>query len=263
MTVPTRLVAALSSLLLLASLVGAPATLAVGSTPVVGPPTAIRGASAMWGQTSTFYAGYSAHLRSGSFSRVTGTWVVPRATCDGTTSVMFAWVGMDDGGKKYLEQAGTGDYCLAGSRTPQYYAWYEMFPKPSVPATLVVRPGDTIRTTVSASGSRFTFRIENLTTHKTFVKAASQTRALRVAAYWIVESPWAGSAASSIYPLTRFARFTLLKASARADGRTGSIGSRLWDARVLWTMAKGRTNKASAGGLTHNGSSFRVTWHHR
>jgi hypothetical protein len=261
MTRPTRIVAALSSLVLLASLVGASTTLAVGGEVAAGPPAIVIAGPSMGIQASTYYAGYSVYLRKGGFSRVTGPWVVPKATCDGTTSLMFAWVGLDDAGARYLEQAGSGAYCQAGSHTPLYYAWYEMFPRPSVPTSLVVRPGDTIRTTVSAAGSKFTFRIENLTTRKTFGTAVRQAHAPRLAAYWIVESPWSSGSSAKLFPLTRFAPFTLIRASATANGRTGGIDSPLWDLRERWTMAAARAVKASTGGLTGAGSSFMVTWH--
>ena len=259
---PTRLVAVLSSLFLLGSVLGAPATLAV-ATAVAASPLPVVGGPAVATSTSTYYSGYSVYLWRGSFSRVTGTWVVPKATCNGTTSVMFSWVGIDDNGAKYLEQAGTADQCLAGSLTPSYYAWYEMFPKTSVPSGPALRAGDRVRTTVTVSGSTFTFKIENLTRNLTFTKAVSQAHSARLAAYWIVESPWAGSSPASIYPLTQFSPFSLVSASATANGHSGSISSSLWNLRQHWTMASGRTLKATAGGLTYTGSAFAVTWHHR
>lgn len=262
MTKPTRLTAALTSLLLLGSLLGTPAALATGSvTALAGPPVSTVGGPAIGSKTTTYYDGYSAYLFHGSFSRVTGTWVVSKATCSGVTSVMFAWVGMDDNGAKYLEQAGTGDYCIGSSLTPHYYAWYEMFPKPSVASSLVVRAGDTIRTTVSVVANTFTFKIENLTTHLTFTKAVTQLHSARLAAYWIVESPWNGPSSAHLYPLTKFAPFTIGSAYATAAGHTRAINASAWNLRLHWTMASGRTIKATSGGLK-TGTWFSVAWHH-
>lgn len=268
MTRIQRLAASLASLAMLGSLLGAPGVSAANQGLVggqaVAPPAAIVGAPPIGTTSLSYYAGYSSYLFGGGFSRITGTWVVPKATCDGAVStVMFAWVGLDDNGSKYLEQAGTGDYCIKGSTTAYYYSWYEMFPKPSIASSLVVRAGDTVRTTVSVTGSTFAFAIENLTTHKTFRKSISQTHAARLAAYWIVESPWNGTSAAHLWPLTKFAPITIKSASATAAGHTRAINSSGWNMTLRWTMKYGRTIKASTSGLNYAANAFTVTWHHR
>lgn len=258
---PTRLILTLAaSLALLVASV--PAALAAGPATAGLPGSIVGGPTST--QSSTYFSGYSAYMFGGSFSKVSATWKVPKVTCDGTDEAMFIWVGLDDNGHKYLEQAGTAAWCPAGSLSPSYYPWYEMFPKPSTPiSSLSIKPGDSIRTTVWASSSTFTFKIEDLTTGKSFSIKKAQAGAKRLAAYWIVEAPWKGSSSKSLYNLPKFTPTTIDNGVATANGHGHPIGSSAWNMIGRWTMkTTGGTVKASTSGLT-GADRFTVSWHHR
>ena len=60
-------------------------------------------------------------------------------TCSGTAYSSF-WVGLDGDTSNTVEQTGTDADC--SGTTPQYYAWYEMYPKFPVNFSNPVKPGD-------------------------------------------------------------------------------------------------------------------------
>ena len=105
--------------------------------------------------SSLDWAGYG--VSAGTFTKVAGSWVQPKATCPAKPSEGAAfWVGIDGLAKtdKTVEQIGTDSDCVKGSG-PSYYAWYEMYPKTAVflPQTKYpVMSGETIAAEVSASG---------------------------------------------------------------------------------------------------------------
>ena len=87
--------------------------------------------------------------QSGAVTDVKGSWTVPTATgsYSGDTGYSCIWVGIDGWTNKKdkqtgtVEQVGTEQDWVNGQ--PVYYAWYEMYPQPSV--TLIgdiISPGD-------------------------------------------------------------------------------------------------------------------------
>ena len=74
---------------------------------------------------STNWSGY-ADTGSG-FSKVTGSWTEPSASCGGfTTSLAAFWVGIDGYNSASVEQDGTLIECYFG--TAYQYTWWEMYP---------------------------------------------------------------------------------------------------------------------------------------
>src|SRR5947209_13321704 len=95
---------------------------------------------------STNWAGYAVTTGAGGVSQVAGGWVVPpvASTVSGYSS---AWVGIDGYNSSSVEQLGTDSDYVNG--VAHYYAWYEMYPNPSVNLSLTIRPGDAISASVS------------------------------------------------------------------------------------------------------------------
>src|SRR4051794_9720021 len=92
----------------------------------------------------------SSSSTSTTFTRVSGTWVQPSATCTVSTPTYSAfWVGL--GGyaadSQALEQVGTETDCSAGG-TPTYSVWYEIVPAPPVNVKLKLAPGNTVAASV-------------------------------------------------------------------------------------------------------------------
>lgn len=215
------------------------------------------------GITTTYYAGYSVALASGSFTAVTGRWTQPAVTCDGSRwQSLSVWVGIDDDGEKYLEQTGTGADCKPGHRNPTYYAWYEMFPAPMVPVSLKVQPGDEMAAAVTVTGTNFTLHVANLTTGKSVTVTKSQ-HAKTIGAYWIVEAPSTVADALHVLSLPRFAPVTMADCTATARGSTGPIANPGWSEWWVWDMASSTgTHKASTSALDRTGTVFTVKWRH-
>jgi hypothetical protein len=215
------------------------------------------------GITTTYYAGYSVSLASGSFTAVTGRWAQPAVTCDGLHwQSVSVWVGIDDDGEKYLEQTGTGADCKPGDRNPTYYAWYEMFPAPMVPVTMKVQPGDEMAAAVTVTGTNFTLHIANMTTGKSVTVTKSQ-HAKTIGAYWIVEAPSTVADALHVLSLPQFAPVTMTDSTATARGITGPIANPGWAEWWVWDMASSTgTPKASTSALDQAGTVFTVKWRH-
>jgi hypothetical protein len=61
------------------------------------------------------------------------------------------WVGLDGYSSSSVEQTGSDTDCSGGRAV--YYAWYEMYPNPSVSYSNTVRPGDQFNASVTYAGS--------------------------------------------------------------------------------------------------------------
>ena len=99
--------------------------------------------------TSTNWSGYA--VTGSRFTSVSASWTEPTVKCSGTAYSSF-WVGLDGDTSNTVEQTGTDADC-SGS-TPQYYAWYEMYPKFPVNLRGTVRPGDHLSASVTTNGNR-------------------------------------------------------------------------------------------------------------
>lgn len=113
------------------------------------------------------FATYSDHFRF-----VTATYTVPSLNCavspDG--SYDSEWVGLDGYTNSTVEQAGNYAYCSGG--TPNYFAFYEMFPSASVDFS-GVSPGDSITASVYFNGSQWVLTVADNTTGSGFSVAQS------------------------------------------------------------------------------------------
>src|SRR6266699_3801204 len=89
-------------------------------------------------------------------------YAAPTGTCSRGSQYSSFWVGLDGYSSGSVEQTGSEVDC-SGSR-PQYYAWYEMYPNPSVSYSNTVRPGDQFHASVTyTGGSNFSLFIQDST----------------------------------------------------------------------------------------------------
>jgi hypothetical protein len=133
--------------------------------------------------------GWSGYAVTGTVDSVTGSWVVPTATCVGTgvenTGASF-WVGIDGYTSATVEQTGTDSDCSNGF--PSYYAWYEFFPAAGVTiASITVQPGDVMTASVVYDGAEFTATITDENSNETFSITQARSGAKRNSAEWIAE----------------------------------------------------------------------------
>jgi hypothetical protein len=197
--------------------------------------------------TSTNWSGYAA---TGSrFTSVSASWTEPTVVCSGTAYSSF-WVGIDGDTSSTVEQTGTDADC-SGS-TPQYYAWYEMYPKFPTNLGNPVQPGDALSASVTTDGvGRFTLTIADSTQGWTFSTTQRLKSAALASAEVIAEAP---SSRSGVLPLADFG--TVSFANATANGV--SLASLNPDPI---TMESGSTVKAQPSNISSSGS-FSVTWKH-
>ena len=198
--------------------------------------------------TSTNWSGYA--VTGGRYTSVSASWTQPTATCSGTAYSSF-WVGLDGDTSGTVEQTGTDADC-SGS-TPQYYAWYEMYPKFPVNLSGTVRPGDHLSASVTTNGSgTFTLTITDSTRGWTYSTNQRLKRATLSSAEVIAEAP---SSSGGVLPLANFG--TVSFSGAKANGTTLTSSTPGIDAI---TMKSGSTVKAQPGNISSG--SFSVTWKH-
>lgn len=176
------------------------------------------------------WAGYAAARAGTAFRSVRATFFVPYVDCLSTPGAYSShWVGLDGLGSSSVEQLGVAAGC-AGSQ-PQYYAWYEMYPKP-VSGVFSVRPGNAITVSVSyqAQHRKFVLSFRDLTSgrHFTRTEKCAARACLRSSAEVISEAP--SNTAGNILPLANYraASFAGIALTAAA-GHRGGLASRWWN----------------------------------
>ncbi len=224
--------------------------------------------------TSANWAGYAAHRGRLRFTRVSGAWKQPKATCSrGNPTYSAVWVGL--GGfsvtSTALEQIGTEVDCTTSGRVSST-AWYELVPAASQPVSLRVRPGDSMFASVLVVGHRATLGLFDLTTHRSFQRTLDAPQIDVSSADWIVEAPsdCFNDNFCQTLPLANFGSAGFTQARAQAvGGRTGAVAAPSWDATKIRLLPSGRRfignnggtlATATPSGLTAGGSSFRVTF---
>jgi hypothetical protein len=180
----------------------------------------LEGASLNW-------SGYAVSVSD--VTSVTGTFNVP--TVSGPSSVsglptdVSVWVGIDGYTSGTVEQVGVSGSYDGTTNTASYYAWWELYPRFSMPIrAMTVDAGDEITATVQyLSGGSFQLSIEDTTHSQSFsIVARAPVGGAKVAqrnsAEWIVER------AATIYkgyltilPLATFSDVTIRDASFTVD----------------------------------------------
>ena len=197
--------------------------------------------------TSTNWSGYA--VTGSRYTSVSASWTEPTAKCSGTAYSSF-WVGLDGDTSNTVEQTGTDADC-SGS-TPQYYAWYEMYPKYPVNLRGKVAPGDKLSATVSTNGSgSFTLTITDSTQGWTNTTSARLKSAKLASAEVIAEAP---SSSGGVLPLANFGTVSFTGASAN-----GTSMDKLANLDPI-TMQSGSTIKAQPSGISSG--AFSVAWKH-
>ena len=198
--------------------------------------------------TSTNWSGYA--VTGSRFTSASSSWTEPTAKCSGTAYSSF-WVGLDGDTSGTVEQTGTDADC-SGS-TPQYYAWYEMYPKYPVNFSNTVRPGDHMSASVTTNGSgSFTLTISDSTQGWTKTVSARLKSAKLASAEVIAEAP---SSNGGVLPLANFGTVSFSGASANGALLTSSTPH-----IDPITMQSGSTVKAQPGSISTG--AFSVAWKH-
>jgi hypothetical protein len=222
-----------------------------GVAHLVSPGGSARGTAAVGHQAeSTNWSGYAA--TSGTYSSVSASWTEPTGHCTGGSKYSSFWVGLDGYNSNSVEQTGSEVDCR-GSRAV-YYAWYEMYPNPSVNYSNTVRPGDHFNASVTYQGSNhYALFIADTTAGWSHTTIGTLAGAPRSSAEVIIEAPCCTSG-GGILPLADFgtASFTSSMANGGALGNAGGV------TQIIMVNNSGQP-KDSITALS-GGENFSGTW---
>jgi len=164
-----------------------------GSSPTQArmPAGSLKASSIKNQQFSFNWSGYASTLdTSQEYTKVFGSWKIPKANCTSEQRLASVWVGLDGWNSTTVEQDGTTSFCFEG--TAYYYTWYEMYPAGTVEVGSSAAPGDSITASVTRSGTNYTLKLTDSTnTANSFSEAGTCALAtcLDNSAEWIVERP--------------------------------------------------------------------------
>ena len=214
------------------------------------------------------WSGYA--VTGSSFKFAIGSWTVPPVDCSasGGTPNSYAafWVGIDGYSSNTVEQIGTDSDC--NGTTPDYYAWYEFYPKFSVNITSVaVSVGDHMSAEVTYNGSEFTVTISNESTGSSYSHSQRVNGAKRTSAEWIAEAPCCTNK-GAVLPLSNFgilslgSDYTGFPGTNDATGASasGPISDFGLSVEEIIMVSAGGAEESVPSGLTSDGSSFQATW---
>ena len=214
------------------------------------------GVSALNQVSSTNWSGYADDSTGGhTYSKVTGNWTEPSASCTAVESLAAFWVGIDGYTSGSVEQDGTLVECYRS--TAYYYSWWEMYPSNAIQVVgSSVRPGDAISTSVTKSSSSYQLTVTD-STHpaNSFSTTQSCSSCAASSAEWIAEAP---SGSRGVYPLTNFHSWTASGATVTSGSTSGVISSFPDD--ELTMINNSGAVKAQPGALSGSGNGFTVTW---
>jgi hypothetical protein len=196
---------------------------------------------------------------------VKGSWVVPRVNCEVTMDGWASfWVGIDGWFSGTVEQTGTESDCSSG--VPTYYAWYEMYPGPTVVIDMKISPGHTVSAEATSlavlGGAEFLLTITDVTTGATFTTTrtflSNVAVALAMSGEWIAEAPSLGG----VLPLADFVSVTFHNTRATLRTGTGPINDPAFGFDRLDMVSESGVIKAVTSSLSPDGTSFSVQWYH-
>jgi hypothetical protein len=217
------------------------------------------------------WSGYADAAKSGvSLRYIQANWNIPSINCAnsqmGTSGYAYDsnWVGLDGYTSGTVEQTGTSGYCYGTTSSPQYYAWYEMYPLSPV-AYSGVSPGDAINASVyyNSSANDYSITLTDLTTGgqiTTTQTCPSGSTCKDSSAEVITEDP--GSSAPG-YGLADFgqANYTNAAVTSRSGTKGNLNAGSLWNSDDIWSVASGSTGDTLAEpGPLEGGQAFYLTW---
>jgi hypothetical protein len=246
---------------------GAPAAPALANGP--NHPARVGGAHGEPGfyyTRSTNWSGYAADA-SPTYTLVTGKWQVPAATCIGTADENQAfWVGLDGFDDSTVEQGGTFEEC--NGYTPEYWAWWEMYPTNDIQLKYAVFPGDFMAATVSYASGTFKITVAD-TTHKHSFTVKEQCAVgltcARSSAEWISEDASFGGFAGNLAAWTNNKGQDQIGFYAGFATATGGKKTAMGNLRSLWNIEMVNSTDsgllAEAGGTGSQEQGFQDYWY--
>lgn len=202
--------------------------------------------------TALNWSGYVSE--GGTYTQVSGTWVVPTVTATGGTSADATWVGIGGVLSRDLIQAGT-EAVPDANGTIDYEAWYELLPAGSQTVPLAVHPGDSISVSIREDGSasnEWLITFADNTTGATYATSVEYDSSLS-SAEWIEEMP---AGVGLRVSLDDFGTVSFADGSTVENGATETIAGS--DAEALTMQNDLGEPTAVPSALGADGASFTV-----
>lgn len=196
------------------------------------------------------WAGYV--TEAGTFTGVTGTWVVPQVSGD-VSGADATWVGVGGVSTHDLIQAGT-QATVEDNGAIDYQAFWETLPSISQPFSLDIHPGDTITTSViKEPNGKWHITLANNTTNQKNEMVVSYDSSLS-SAEWIEEAP---SGMHRTLPLDNFGTVSFQRATAIVNNKEVSLSDSGATALAMGDMYGQMLATASTVG--NDGNSFSIS----
>ena len=206
------------------------------------------------------WAGYAANRAGTTFRSISAAFLVPYLDCSAAPkSYSSHWVGLDGLGSASVEQVGIEADC-SGS-TAQYYAWYEMYPKP-VSVVFQVAAGNAVQASVTHKRSgKFVLMLRDTTNGRHFSRTldCAAKACIRSSAEVISEAPSNGS--GGILPLAdyRAASYSGITLTT-SRGRRSGLTSRYWNTFQIVGVGDSSHELAAQPTSLFQGQAFSVYW---
>jgi hypothetical protein len=209
------------------------------------------------------WAGYASSLRTTTFRFVSAHFTVPALDCTGVAAPNVAWAahwaGLDGfrATSTTVEQTGVVEAC--NGTTPQYRAFWEMFPNAPGYPSITINPGDTVSMAVfyNRFTRKFTLTFSDTTTGHSFTRTRAcpaGATCRRNSAEAISEAPF-DAATSTILPLADFtsASFANVAITNTSGRHRGGLRSSFWNT-FKFTQVSDGTNTTVGGDTIPQGT---------
>jgi len=207
------------------------------------------------------WAGYAANRAGTTFRHVSASFPVPYLNCRGTTpSYSSHWVGLDGLGSSSVEQVGIEADCTGS--TAQYYAWYEMYPKP-VTIVFPVRAGNAVQASVTYEKStrKFVLMLRDTTNGRHLIRTlkCAAKACLRSSAEIISEAPSNGT--GGILPLADYRAEGFSGSTLTTTrGRRSGLSSRYWNTYQIVGVGDSSHELEAQPTSLSQGQAFSTYW---
>jgi hypothetical protein len=203
------------------------------------------------------WSGYASVVdTSQEYTKVSGSWHIPKAYCSSEQRIASVWVGLDGWNSDTVEQDGTSTFCFED--TAYYYTWYEMYPAGTIEVGSTAAAGDTISASVDRSGTSYTLALTDSTNPaNSFSESATCALAtcLDNSAEWILERP---AYSIGIVPLTAISNVGFYVGSTTAGGKTYNIAASPDETEVEMVDATDTYQLDTIGAAS--GGAFSAKW---
>jgi Peptidase A4 family len=195
---------------------------------------------------------------TGSFTKVSGSWVIPKVACTTEDRILSAWVGLDGFSSSTVEQDGTLSWCYRD--VALYYTWYEMYPAGTIVVGNSAHAGDHITASVTRTGTSYAIKLTDSTTsgqNLSVTKTCAASTCLDTSAEWIAER--SEYATTGYLPLVPYGTLKFTGGSVKRGSTSGTINS-FTPYDITMIDSTQAYDLSTVSGLSSGDTAFTATW---